>query len=75
MALLPSINRAIQLFEEASAIAGRVHEAISSGAADLSASDLKTAQERLAAAMEKAQAAHDTLNDAINARLGGKKGS
>ena len=72
MALRPSIDRAIALFEEATAITKRINQAVTDGVADMSADDLKSAQERLAAAMERAQDSHDALKDAIDARLGGQ---
>ena len=69
MAIGASIERGLALFEEATSIFNRVKTAVSDGVADVGATDLKSAQERLAAAMEKAQAAHDGLNEAIDARL------
>lgn len=71
MALRPSIDRAVALFEEATSIAKRITQAVNDGVADMSAEDLKAAQERLNGAMERAQASHDALKDAIDQRLGG----
>lgn len=73
MALLPSIDRAIKLFNEATEIATRIGTAVSDGTADVSADTLKDAQERLAGAMQRATTAHDNLEAAIAERLGEKK--
>lgn len=69
MNILSYIQRGIQLYNEATDIASRATNAVKDVRTDLSSPDLKTAQQQLAEARDRAHNAHDDLEAAINDRL------
>lgn len=71
MSIAASIERAINLFNEATSIAQRVGGAIKNGQNDADAATLEDAQKRLAEAKARAQEAHDDLDSAISDQLAG----
>jgi prephenate dehydrogenase len=69
MSILASINQATKYFELATTIFNSVKDTAAHSSEDLSADTLEEAKDNLAAAMERAHAAHDGLAEAIDEAL------
>lgn len=70
MNILEEIERGIQLLQEGAEIADRVKDVVKDGLGAHDTTDIADAKLRLEAALERAQEAHDSLNDAIDEQLG-----
>lgn len=69
MDILGTINRATELIDEGLNLYHSVKGQVDNGAADISADTLEEAKAALAGAIQRANAAHDSLEAAIAARL------